>query len=153
MRFDLLFGVGDGVGEDFFRFAEGVDDGVGVGFFVECFRCLRLGVGLGSDSRTFLIFEPNDSSAERAASTAPNKITRIRNHFISRCCSVRCPQRRFESSRSAGCAEDSARYSRLGRRELLKDCFIQTNAALEIFERKILVRGVCAAIGQGESHQ
>ena len=63
MRFDLLFGVGDGVGEAFFRFAEAVGDGVGVGFFVECFRCLRLGVGLGSDSRTLLVFEPNDSSA------------------------------------------------------------------------------------------
>ena len=96
MRFDLLFGVGDGVGEDFFRFAEAVGDGVGVGFFVECFRCLRLGVGLGSDSRTLLIFEPNDSSAEGAASTAPNKITRIRNHFITRRCSVRCPQRRIQ---------------------------------------------------------
>ena len=84
LRFDLLFGVGDGVGEAFFRFAEAVGDGVGVGVFVECFRCLRLGVGLGSDSRALLIFVPNDSSAEGAGSTAPNKITRIRNHFITR---------------------------------------------------------------------
>jgi hypothetical protein len=58
-----------------------------------------------------LIFGPNDSWAEGAASTAPNKITRIRNHFITRRCSVRCPQRRFESSSSAGCHQHSARYS------------------------------------------
>ena len=35
MRFDLLLGVGDGVGEAFFDFGEAV--GVGVAFF---FRCL-----------------------------------------------------------------------------------------------------------------
>ena len=56
LRFDLLFGVGDGVGEAFFRFAEAVGDGVGVAFFVECFRCLRLGVGLGSGSKSFFDF-------------------------------------------------------------------------------------------------
>ena len=83
MRFDLLLGVGDGVGEAFFRLAEAVGDGVGVGFFVACFRCLRDGVGLGSGSRTLLIFEPNDSSIAGAASTAPNKIKRIRSHFIT----------------------------------------------------------------------
>ena len=82
MRFDLLLGVGDGVGEAFLPFAEAVGEGVGVGFFVECFRCLRVGVGLGSGSRTFLIFEPNDSSAEGAASMPPNKIIRIRSDFM-----------------------------------------------------------------------
>jgi hypothetical protein len=119
LRFDLLFGVGDGVGEPFFRFVEAVGDGVGVGFFVECFRCLRLGVGLGSDSRALLIFEPNDSWAEGAASTAPNKIARIRNHFITRRCNVRCAQRRFESSSSAGCPEDSGtvQYVEIGRQD------------------------------------
>ena len=61
LRFDLLFGVGDGVGEFFFCFGEAVAVGVGVGCFVECFRCL----------------------AELATSTAPNKITRIRSHFIA----------------------------------------------------------------------
>lgn len=108
MRFDLLFGVavGDGLGEAFFRFGEVSGDGVGVGFF---FRCLRLGVGDGS--KTFLIFVPSDSWTEGAASTAPNNITRIRSHFIIRRRSVRCPQRRFERHRPAGCAEDSARYS------------------------------------------
>ena len=73
MRFDLLVGVGDGVGEAFFRFAEAVGDGVGVGFFVEGFRCLRDGAGVGSGSKTFLIFLPNDSSAADEASTAPNE--------------------------------------------------------------------------------
>ena len=73
MRFDLLFGVGDGVGEAFFDFGEAVGVGVGVGFF---FRCLRDELGVGSGSKVFLIFVPNDSSAgRREASTAPNKIT------------------------------------------------------------------------------
>lgn len=81
LRFDLVFGVGDGVGQAFFRLAEAVGDGVGVGPFVECFRCF--GVGLGSGSRTFLIFEPSDSSAECAASMAPSKMTRISSHFIT----------------------------------------------------------------------
>ena len=108
MRFESLFGVGDGVGEAFFDFGEAVGVGVGVAFF---FRCLRDELGVGSGSKAFLIFGPNDSWAEGAASTAPNKITRIRNHFITRRCSVRCPQRRFESSSSAGCHQHSARYS------------------------------------------
>jgi hypothetical protein len=79
LRFDLLLGVavGDGLGEAFFRFGEVSGDGVGVGFF---FRCLRVGVGDGS--KTFLIFVPSDSWAEGAASIPPNKITRIRSHFI-----------------------------------------------------------------------
>ena len=38
-------------------------------------------------------------------------------------------------------------------RELLQDCFVQANSAFEIFERKIFVRRVCAAIGQRESHE
>jgi hypothetical protein len=68
LRFDLLFGVavGDGLGEAFFRFGDVVGDGSGVGFFVARFRCLR-GVGLGSGSKTFFIFVPNESSAEGAA--------------------------------------------------------------------------------------
>ncbi len=61
MRFDLLFGVGDGVGEAFFDFGEAVGVGVGVVFF---FRCLRDELGVGSGSKVFLIFVPNDSSAE-----------------------------------------------------------------------------------------
>ena len=118
MRFDLLFGVavGDGLGEAFFCFGEGVGDGVGVVFF---FRCLRLGVGDGS--KTFLIFVPKDSSAGRAASMAPNKITRIRSHFITRCCSVRCPQRRIERAIRVGCAEDQpSQRLRLGRQGTLQ---------------------------------
>ena len=172
MRFDLLLGVGDGVGEAFFRLAVG--DGVGVAFFDENFRCLRDGVGLGSGSRTLLIFVPNDSSAEGAASTAPNKITRIRSHFITRRCSVRCPQRRFESSSSAGCPENSVRYSTwrsagspqrirpvadrmpagstdkmsvLRLRQLLQNRFVETDPTFEVFEGKILVRRMRAAIG------
>ena len=79
MRFDLLFGVGDGdgLGEAFFRFGEVSGDGVGVGFF---FRCLRVGVGDGS--KTFLIFVPTDSSAARPAYGALNRIAVIRSHFM-----------------------------------------------------------------------
>ena len=80
MRFDLLFGVGDGLGEAFFRFEEAVGDGVGVDFFVECFRCLRVGVGLGSGPRTLLIFEPNDSSA--AGTEAPDRSAPSRRQQI-----------------------------------------------------------------------
>ena len=79
-RFDLL--VGEGVGEAFFRLGEAVGDGVAVGFVDECFRCLRDGVGSGAN--TFLIFEPNDSSAANEAGMAPNKIAKIRSHFINR---------------------------------------------------------------------
>ena len=69
LRFDLLFGegLGEGVGDAFFCFGEVSGDGVGEAFF---FRCLRVGVGAGS--KTFLIFVPNDSSADSAAE-APNK--------------------------------------------------------------------------------
>ena len=79
-RFDLV--VGEGVGEAFFRLGEAVGDGVAVGFVDECFRCLRDGVGSGAN--TFLIFEPNDSSAANEAGLAPNKIAKIRSHFINR---------------------------------------------------------------------
>src|SRR5947208_15237744 len=37
--------------------------------------------------------------------------------------------------------------------ELLKNCFIEANPALEIFERKIFIRRMCAAIVQRESHE
>jgi len=37
--------------------------------------------------------------------------------------------------------------------ELLEDCFVETNSALEVFEWKILIGRVRTAIGQRESHQ
>jgi hypothetical protein len=84
LRFDFVFdiGLGDGVGEAFFCFGEAVGDGVGVAFFDERFRCLRLGVGVGG-SKAFLIFVPKDSSAVSAAWIVPNRIARIRSHFMS----------------------------------------------------------------------
>src|SRR5262249_59601327 len=99
----------------------------------------------------FFNFEPNDSSAEGAAPTAPNRITKIKSHFITLRRSVRCPQRRFGFISSAGCAENSARYGRLRRRQFLKDRFVEANSPFKIFERKIFVRRVCAAIGQRNS--
>jgi hypothetical protein len=81
-RFDFFFGVGlgDGVGEAFFRFGEAVGDGVGVGFFAVRLRCFRVGVGDGWKS--FLIFVSNDSSAAFAVGIAPNNSAKIRSHFI-----------------------------------------------------------------------
>jgi len=118
LRFDLLFAVavGEGLGEAFFCFGEGVGDGVGVVFF---FLCLRLGVGDGS--KPFLIFVPNDSSAALEMEIVLNRIAKIRSHFITRCCSVRCPQRRIESSQLVGCAEDQpSQRLRLGRQRTLQ---------------------------------
>ena len=90
MRFDLLFGVGDGdgLGEAFFGFGEVSGDGVGVAFF---FRCLRVGVGDGS--KTFLIFVPSDSWAALAAYGALNRIAIIRSHFMIEAARpwVQCP--------------------------------------------------------------
>src|SRR5262249_7366162 len=77
LRFDLLLGVavGDGLGEAFFRLGEAVGDGVAVDLLVECFRCLRDGVGVGVGAKIFLIFLPNDSSAACVV-VAPNKSAR-----------------------------------------------------------------------------
>jgi hypothetical protein len=82
--------VGVGVGVAFFRRGDTVGDGVAVGFFAECCRCLRAGVGVGVGARIFLIFLPNDSSAAGAASTAANKITSIRTHLalLKSSCSI-----------------------------------------------------------------
>jgi len=79
LRFDFVSGAGlaDGAGEIFF-FGEAVGDGLGVDFPVERFRCFRDGVGVGVDSRNFLIFVPNDSSAASGAAIVPNKIATIR---------------------------------------------------------------------------
>ena len=53
-------------------------DGVGVDFFAGCFRCFRVGVGVGVGSRNFLIFVPNDSSAAFGTTIAPKKMATIR---------------------------------------------------------------------------
>ena len=81
--FDLLPGVpvGDGVGEVFLFFGEGVGDGDS--FLAERFRCLRAGVGVGAGSRTFLIFVPNDSSAGCTGPMAPNNIAKIKTDFTN----------------------------------------------------------------------
>jgi hypothetical protein len=76
LRFDLVFGVGlgDGVGEIFLRFGEAVGDGLGVAFFVELFRCLRFGAGVGVGAKIFWIFVPNDSSAPPGVTITPKQI-------------------------------------------------------------------------------
>ena len=84
LRFDLVLGVGlgDAVVEAFFDFGEAVGDGVDIDFFAERLRCLRVGVGVGSGSKTFLIFVPNDSSVAFAAPMPPNNIAKIKTHFM-----------------------------------------------------------------------
>ena len=81
--FPFGVGVGDGVGEVFFCFGELVGDGVGAAFFPECLRCLRVEFGVGSGSKAFLIFVPNDSSAGCARSIAQKRIAIIRTHFTN----------------------------------------------------------------------
>jgi hypothetical protein len=84
LRLDLVLGValGDAVVEAFFDFGEAVGDGVDIDFFAERLRCLRVGVGVGSGSKTFLIFVSNDSSVAFAALMPPNNIAKIKTHFM-----------------------------------------------------------------------
>jgi len=70
-RFVSGVGLGDGVGEIFFRLGEAVGDGLGVAFFAGRLLCLRVGLGVGVGSRIFLIFVPNDSSALAGATIVP----------------------------------------------------------------------------------
>ena len=79
-RFDFVAGVGlgDGGGDVFFRLGEALGDGVGIDFFSGCFRCFRVGVGVGVGSRNFLIFVPNDSSAAFGATIVPKRMAAIR---------------------------------------------------------------------------
>ena len=168
LRFDFVLGVavGDGVGEVFFRFGEAVGEGLGVGFFVERFRCLRVGAGVGV-AKIFLIFVPNESSA-LTASIAPNNSAKIMSgptnlraamdrKTLNTCLSV------CHSEGSRGIADSSNRTFEAARDvstsvdmtlcELLENCFVEANPALEIFERKIFVRRMRATIGQRKSQQ
>jgi len=131
LRFDFVLGVGlrDGVGEAFFCFGEAAGDGLAVGFFAERFRCFRAGVGVGVGSKIFLISVPNDSSALPGVTIIPKQIAAMRK--LRRIILVAV-------NKSA--------------RELLKDGFVETNPAFEIFERKILVRRMRPTVGEGEAH-
>ena len=71
-----------------FVLAKQSGDGVGVGFFVECFRCSAV---WRSGSKTFLIFEPNDSSAAWAASLSAEQDHKNQKPFHNRRCAVECP--------------------------------------------------------------
>ena len=117
-------GLGDGVGETFLCLGDAVGDGLGVALFVARLRCLR-GAGVGVGSKILLIFAPNDSSAVPGVMIAPKQIVASRrtrkNHFS-------------RAKQLTG--------------ELLKNCFVEANSALEIFERKILVRRMRATIRQ-----
>jgi hypothetical protein len=79
LRLDFSFGVApeDGVGEAFFLLGDAVGDALVAGFSVGCFRCFRVGVGVGVGSKIFLIFVPNDSSAAPGAAIAPKKIAQL----------------------------------------------------------------------------
>ena len=149
-------GLGDGVGEVFLCLGEAVGDGLGVALFVARLRCLR-GAGVGVGSKIFLIFEPNEFSAVFAESIAPNNSAMINEsptnlkaadmdlQYFIRAKSKNLwfyPNRLFKASRDVSTSVGVT----LG--ELLKNCFVETNSALEIFERKILVRRMRATIRQ-----
>jgi hypothetical protein len=76
-RFVSGVGLGDGVGEIFFRLGDAVGDGLGVVFFVELFLCLCFGTGVGV-AKIFLIFVPNDSSAASGVTIAAKQIVASR---------------------------------------------------------------------------
>jgi hypothetical protein len=80
LRFDFVSGVGlgEGVGEAFFRLGAALGDGLGVDFFAVDFRCFRAGVGVGVGSKIFLIFAPSDSSALPDAAIDPKQSAAIR---------------------------------------------------------------------------
>ena len=78
-RFASNVGLGDGVGEVFLCLGEAVADGVAVAFFVERFRCFRVGAGVGDGAKALLIFVPNDSSATPDVTIAPTQIVASRN--------------------------------------------------------------------------
>jgi hypothetical protein len=131
-----------------------VGDGVGVAFFVERFLCLRVGGGVGV-AKILLIFVPNDSSAVLGVTITPNNSAKIKSGptnlkaamhrkalstWLSVCHSERSRgipdfilTARFEAARDVSTSVDMTLC------ELLKNCFVETNPALEIFERKIFI--------------
>jgi hypothetical protein len=103
-----------------------------------------------------LIFLPNDSSA--TAHAEPHRQDHeIRSHFIidhgvSGIVRVRRSPENHAAIKSDALSQRTLQpiYEDASS---LENCFVETNAAFKIFERKIFVRRVCAAIGQRESHK
>src|SRR6266540_663122 len=60
---------------------------------------------------------------------------------------------RFYSNRPFEAARDVSTSVDMTLCDLLENCFVEANPALEIFERKIFVRRMRAAIGQRKSQQ
>ena len=134
----VSFGVG--LGEAFFRRfgdAVGVGDafvfdlarGLGVGeiFFLVILRCLR-GVGVGVGWKIFLILSPNDCSAASAT-----------RESVQTAAIARTTRQPILMIRSGG--------------QFLQNRFVHPDATLEIFDRKILVRRMRAAVRQSQPAQ
>jgi hypothetical protein len=146
------FSPGVGLGEIFFFFEgegdgdfSGVADGFGVGDFSassfffgageDVLRCF-FGAGVGVGAKIFLILLPNDSSV-RARSALPAKTA------ISKRAPPILRTRRMERWASLA----------LLLRHFRQDRFVQANAGIHVFERKILVRRMGPAIRERQTKQ
>jgi len=163
-------GVGVGVGETFFRLGWGVSSssplgagvifalrllfvldealglGDGVGLFFLRFGRRWLGVGVGV-AKNFLIFSPNDGSSAGASGAGKR-----RNQ----------PSRATESALVRLIRRGLTPWERRIERKLallrapsqfLQDGLVHLDPGFEILERKILVRRMRPAIGQGEAEE
>ena len=149
-------GLGDGVGDVFLCLGEAVGDGLGVALFVARLRCLR-GAGVGVGSKILLIFAPNEFSAAFAQSIAPNDSAKINGSLANLSATdmdlqyfIRAKSKNlwFYPNRLFKAPKDVSTSVGVTLGELLKNCFVEANSALEIFERKILVRRMRATIRQ-----
>ena len=167
--------VGVGLAAIFF-FGDGDFSGVAVGFGVGDFSavdfffgCLR-GVGVGVGAKIFLSLVPNDSSAgartakpvSMAQTISIIRSSRIESRNLAQALIARARKAQIGAG-TPSCRRENATLRlhglRAGRlqyrlffRQLGQHCFVEANPTLEIFERKILVRRMGAAIGQGQSH-
>ena len=94
LRFDLLFGVGSGSGErNFLSFRRSIRRWSRRRLFVECSRCLRVGVGLRSARRLSDSCLTTLRLFEQASIKRPRKITRESQAISVTVKVFTCPQR------------------------------------------------------------
>ena len=163
---ESFFGLADalGEGEACFFFAEAPGEGDADFFFDVDFRFLcGVGVGVGVD-KTFLIFSPRVSSAACAdAMTSNAKATKMAKRIMrltsdvtltSSTAAVKVVLQKDGLLRVLGAQKWASplRYAQLCR-QFLEHRFVNANSSIEVFQREILVRRVCATVRQCESQQ